>query len=96
MSHHLYSTMTERHGIVNVVMGYDPSHDHVFCTVRAEGDDRPLYTGSEDEQAGTHQLDVEYYRNIFAVLKLSVPESMFVEIQRDQRTSNGTRFLVHD
>jgi len=73
-----------------------PPMTNVFCSIRAEGDDRPLYTSSEDEQAGTHQQDVDYYRNIFAVLQLSVPESMFVEIQRDQRGSDGTRFLVHD
>ena len=33
MSHHLHSLKTEEYGIVNVVMGYDPSGGHIFCTV---------------------------------------------------------------
>ncbi len=96
MSHHLHSLSTDEYGIVNVVMGYDPSGGHIFCTVKQERNDRPLYTSQDDDQGGIHQLDVEYYRAILALLGLAVPESMFREVQRDQASRVASRFFVHD
>lgn len=84
MSHHLHSVSTEEYGIVNVDMGYDPSLHHIFCIVKQESNDTPLYTSLEDDQGGAHQQDVEYFRGILDLLGLSVPESMFVELQLDQ------------
>ena len=69
---------------MNVVMGYEPSGGHIFCTVKQETTGRPLYNSMDDDEGGTHQLDVEYYRAILALLGLAVPESMFREVQRDQ------------
>ena len=96
MSHHLYSIITPKYGIVNVILGFHRSPDHVFCTVKQEGDERPLYSSIDDERAGSSQRDVEYYRQIFELLQLHVPESMFVEVRRDQESRADSRFLVHD
>ncbi len=96
MSHHLHSVSTEEYGIVNVFMGYDPSGGHVFCTVKQESNDTPLYTSLEDDQGGTHQLDVEYYRAILALLGLTIPESMFRKVKCDQTSRVASPFVVHD
>ena len=96
MSHHLHSQKTKEYGIVNVVMGYEPSGGHIFCTVKQETTDRPLYNSFDDDEGGTHQLDVEYYRAILALLGLAVPESMFREVERDQALRVESRYFVHD
>lgn len=96
MSHHLHNMKTKEYGIVNVVMGYDPSGGHIFCSVKQESSDRVLYSSLNDDQGGTHQLDVEYYRAILFLLGLTVPDSMFREVERDQASRVGSRFFVHD
>ncbi len=95
MSHHLHSLKTEEYGIVNVVMGYDPSGGHI-CTVRQESTDRPLHSSLDDDEGGTHQVDVEYYRAILFLLGLTVADSMFREVKPDQASRAGSRFFVHD
>ena len=96
MSHHLNSQKTNEYGIVNVVMGYEPSGGHIFCTVKQGTSDRPLYNSMDDDEGGTHQLDIEYYRAILAPLGVAVPESMFREVELDQTTRVGSRYFVHD
>lgn len=96
MSHHLHSMKTKEYGIVNVVMGYDPSGGHIFCTVKQESSDRALYSSLDDNQGGTHQLDVEYYRAILFLLGLTVPDSMFREVERDQASRVVSRSFIHE
>ena len=81
---------------MNVILGFAQSPDHIFCTVKCEGSDRPLYSSLEDEKARTHQQNVEYYREIFALLHLRVPESMFIEVKRDRERRDAARCMVHD
>ena len=77
-----------------VVVGYDRTLDYVFLSVfDPKGD--VLYSNLLDENAGTNQQDVEYYRGVLARLNIIVPESMFEEVKRDQIARAGNRIVYH-
>lgn len=79
---------------VTVTMGYDRPLDYVFCTVMAESDEI-LYSNLDDENAGTEQQDVEYFRAALEKLGITIPESVFREVASDQRRRVGNRVMRH-
>jgi hypothetical protein len=70
-----------------VTMGYDRPLNFVFCVARRG--DEVLYSNLHDENAGTHQQDVDYYRPVLASLGIEVPESMYHGVSFDQQTRTG-------
>ena len=90
--HRFHGTMREVP--VAVVLGYDRPLDYVFCTVIDRAGEI-LYSNLSDEDAGTHQQDVSYYRNVLADMQIEVPEAMFVEVAKDQLRRTGNRVEVH-
>lgn len=96
MSQHYFVTTHARRP-VRVVMGYDRALNYVFMTVERLDDDRHIYLYSNrfDEEAGTHCQDVYHYRDVLMDLRLTVPASMFDEVERDRTSRMGNRVVHH-
>jgi hypothetical protein len=81
---------------VAVTLGYDRPLDFVFCTIIRDGEeDSPVYTNLDDDDAGTHLQDVDYYRSVLEGLGILVPEKMFAEVESDQANAVGNRVVDH-
>ena len=94
MSQHVF-----RINSLEIVMGYDTILDYVFCTVfspfaKTDKEYMP-YSNFDDPHAGTHQQDVRYFKEKLAELGLKVPDSMYREVEVDQRERNGRREMEH-
>ncbi|MDP9052495.1 MAG: hypothetical protein M3O31_17510 [Acidobacteriota bacterium] len=94
MSQHIVEMRNAKGDTVTVTMGYDRPLDFVFCTVMSQEDDL-IYSNLDDDEAGTLQQDVDYYRAILERLGLHVPESVFQEVASDQIGRVGNRVVVH-
>lgn len=82
----------------DVPIGKTP--DYIFMYVEpidddGEGGDDLIYNSLTDPEAGTSCTDVTYYRSILAGLKITIPESMFQETQRDQAARTTNRSIEH-
>ena len=93
MSRHIYNTQTDELGDVQVVLGYDRPLDYVFCTISTKKGF--LYSNMSDIEALTTQQDVGYYRDILAQHGITVPESMFEQVELDQFNREGNRVVDH-
>jgi hypothetical protein len=94
MSQHIFRTVDGNGIAVTVTLGYDRPLDFVFCTVM-DAQDEPIYTNLDDDDAGTHQQDIDYYRPILTRLGIEVPEAMFDEVESDQTKVVGNRVVDH-
>jgi len=94
MSQHIVETKNAKGNSVTVTLGYDRPLDFVFCTVMSQEDD-VIYSNLDDDDAGTLQQDVDYYRPVLERLGLHVPESVFQEVASDQIGRVGNRVVVH-
>jgi hypothetical protein len=94
MSQHIFETNNAQGAPVTVTMGYDRPLDYVFCTVLYPNDE-VIYSNLDDDDAGTHQQDVDYYRPVLQKLGLHIPESMFREVKSDQLGCIGNRVKIH-
>ncbi len=94
MSQHIFETTNAKGARVTVTMGYDLPLDYVFCTVMAENDDI-IYSNLDDDDAGTEQQEVNYYRPVLEKLGIHVPESVFREVVSDQLRCVGNRVVTH-
>ncbi|WP_128915684.1 hypothetical protein [Granulicella sibirica] len=94
MSQHIIRTVDGSGIAVTVTLGYDRPLDFVFCTVM-NAQNEAIYTNLDDDDAGTHQQDIDYYRPILARLGIEVPEAMFAEVESDQANVVGNRFVDH-
>lgn len=94
MSQHIFATTNAQGDSVTVTMGYDRPLDFVFCTVMTREND-VIYSNLDDDDAGTHQQDVDYYRPVLEALGLHVPESVFHEVSEDQIGRVGNRVVTH-
>ena len=90
MSQHIFRTTLA----VEVTLGYDRPLDYVFCTVAAPAGEI-LYSNLNDDGAGTTCQDVQYFREKLAAFGLSVPESMWAEVECDQWNRVGNRTVEH-
>jgi hypothetical protein len=95
MSQHIFNATTADGENVTVTMGYDRPLDFVFCTVIADGG-KILYSHLDDTEAATHQQEVDYYRGVLQQYGITVPDSVFQEVQADQLQRVGNRVVVHD
>jgi hypothetical protein len=94
LSQHIFETTDPEGKGLTVTMGYDRPLDFVFCTVMTRDDDI-IYSNLDDDDAGTHQQDVDYYRSVLHELRLNVPESVFREVIADQLGRVGNRVVTH-
>jgi hypothetical protein len=105
MSQHIF--YTEHQGKpITVMMGYDRPLRHVFMSIMVdtfedtdeddEGDAMEVYTSLQDKDAGLKCFDVNYYRRVLERLRITIPESMFTEVMRDQNENVGNRMVTHD
>lgn len=94
MSQHIFKTNNAQGELVTITMGYDRPLDYVFCTVMGE-DGEIIYSNLDDEDAGTEQQNVDYFRPILEKLGLQVPENMFQEVIADQRARVGNRVVTY-
>jgi hypothetical protein len=94
VSQHIFRTVDGSGVAVTVTLGYDRPLDFVFCTVM-DPHGEPIYTNLDDEDAGTHQQDILYYRPILNRLRIEIPEAMFAEVESDQANIVGNRVVDH-
>ena len=101
MSQHLFSTVCQGCSI-KVVIGYDRALGHIFMNIVSDGfvgkgvgNVCELYTSIQDVNAGLSCTDVSYYRNVLSRLGITVPESMFAEVMRDQYMDVGNRIVSY-
>jgi hypothetical protein len=94
MSQHILETRNALGEHVTVAMGYDRQLDYVFCTVTA-GNGELVYSNLSDDDAGTRQQEIDYYRFLLEDFGIEVPESMYQEVESDQLHRVGNRFVVH-
>ena len=95
MSQHIFDTTDSQGNEVTVTMGYDRPLNFVFCTVMTRDDD-VIYSNLDDDDAGTHQQEVNYYRSVLEALGVQVPESVFREVAVDQLRRVGNRVVTHN
>src|SRR3954452_20996070 len=93
MSQHLFAATPLAGKPVTVILGYDRVLNYVFCTVTVE--EEIVYSNLADPEAGTDQQNIEYFRPVLQELGVTVPESMFVEVTKDQLGRVGNRTEVH-
>ena len=93
MSHHRYNGKDEAGTPVYVLMGYDRPLDYVFMTVEARNG-LMLYSNLADPDAEDCQ-NVRYFEGVLKEMNLAVPETMFREVERDQKARAGNRTLLH-
>jgi hypothetical protein len=96
MSQHHFLTVHAQRPI-RVVMGYDRALNYVFMTVERLDDAERiyLYNNRFDEEAATHCQDVYHYRDVLVDLRLTVPASMFSEVEHDRINRVGNRIVDH-
>ena len=94
MSQHIFETNNAQGAPVTVTMGYDRPLVYVFCTV-LDPNDKVIYSNLDDDDAGTLQQEVDYYRPVLERLGLHVPESVFQEVASGQIGRIGNRVVVH-
>lgn len=95
MSQHYFNTLTQDGEPVSVLMGWDRPLGHFFLVVEKDtDDDEYLYSNLDDPQA-LFNRPLSYYREKLAILGIDVPDSMFVEIERDKAMNTGNRYVWH-
>lgn len=95
MSQHTFRTTNAQGVRVKIVLGWDRPVSEFFATVRSEDptddedDDGLMYASLYDPSADTSSLD--YFRAKFTELGISVPDTMFAEVQGDAERNAGNR-----
>lgn len=102
MSRHYFGT--EHKGMpITVVLGWDRPMGHFFLVVHkpAELSDRSMRVDDDDflysnlHERTPFELDLDYYRQVLRYFGITVPESMFIEVQRDAEENVGNRDITH-
>jgi len=99
MSRHYFKTSHEGSPIT-VLIGWDRPMNNFFLVIEkpAElvGNSMAfdfLYTNLQERDPFNHDLD--YYRAVLRHFQIVVPESMFIEVQRDFEKKIGNRVANH-
>ena len=90
--HRFYGSDTNGTSVL-VTMGYDRPLDYVFMTVEARNG-LMLYSNLADPDADDCQ-NVRYFEGVLKEMNLAVPETMFLEVEKDQQNRAGNRTLRH-
>ena len=102
MSQHYFDTFHKGYPIT-VLLGWDRPMDYFFLvvekpteliddTMKVESDDF-LYSNLHESDPFNHGLD--YYREVLRHFQIGVPESMFIQVQRDRERYTGNRVAKH-
>lgn len=102
MSRHYFDT-SHKGFPITVVLGWDRPMNYFFLTIKkppelidstmmAEDEDF-LYSNLHESDPFDHDLD--YYRGVLRHFHILVPESMFIEVQRDCERNTGNRIVKH-
>ncbi len=102
MSRHYFDTFHKGFPIT-VLLGWDRPMDYFFLviekpaeltdtTMKVESDDF-LYSNLHEHDPFNHDLD--YYRQVLRYFQIVVPDSMFIEVQRDFERYIGNRVVRH-
>lgn len=102
MSRHYFDTFHKGYPIT-VLLGWDRPMDYFFLvvekpteliddTMKVESDDF-LYSNLHESDPFNHGLD--YYREVLRHFQIGVPESMFIQVQRDRESYTGNRVAKH-
>ncbi|MGP3790509.1 hypothetical protein [Pseudomonas sp. B392_1p] len=102
MSRHYFDTLHKGFP-VTVVLGWDRPMAYFFLviekppeliddTMKVEDEDF-LYSNLQESDPFSH--DLGYYREVLRHFQIVVPESMFIEVQRDLERNIGNRVVDH-
>ncbi|MGO3130334.1 MAG: hypothetical protein ACTIJQ_00985 [Alcaligenes sp.] len=99
MSRHCFDTFHEGFPI-NVLLGWDRPLDNYFLVIEKPANviENPmtfdhLYSNLHEVDPFDHGLD--YYREVLRSFQIDVPESMFIEVERDRERHTGNRVVTH-
>lgn len=103
MSQHHFNTVHKGYPIT-VILGWDRPMQHLFLLIRKPAeleddtvqvlDENFLYSNLYEADPFGHDLD--YYREVLRRFQVSVPESMFNQVQIDAVMNAGNRFVKHE
>jgi hypothetical protein len=94
MSQHFYQTQHQGKEVI-VQLGYDRPIGHVFMVVQeASGQHDPIY--SNLFQADPFGLTLTDYRRVLADLQITVPETMFEQVELDADFNVGNRVVWYE
>lgn len=93
MSQHNF--LTQHNGMEVVVqLGFDRPLGHLFMVIaQASGHNDPIY--SNQFQPDAFDLTLTDYRSVLGEMGISVPESMFEQVELDQALGVGNRVAWH-
>ncbi|MGV8399252.1 hypothetical protein ACV33W_08520 [Pseudomonas aeruginosa] len=102
MSQHYFKT-AHKGSPITVLLGWDRPMGHFFMVIQKPEEliDNAMMVEDEDHlYSNLHEVDpfgkdLTYYRQVLHHFGISVPESMFIEVQRDFETNAGNRFATH-
>lgn len=101
MSQHIFVGTAAPNRQVKVLMGWDRPLQHVFMVVEQLGDaandpvDEDLYLYSNLDEPEPENMTLDDFRSKLEELKIAVPESMFIETDRDRANNVGNRVVRH-
>jgi hypothetical protein len=98
MSRHYFATVHK--GVpVTVILGWDRPMDYFFLMIQKSAeliedtmqveDDEFLYSNLHETDPFGH--DLAYYREVLRHFQIVVPESMFIQVERDREMNTGNR-----
>ena len=102
MSRHYFDTVHKGFPIT-VILGWDRPMDYFFLVIEkpAELIDDTMKVESDDFlYSNLHEIDpfslgLDYYRKVLRYFHILVPESMFIQVQRDYERYTGNRVARH-
>lgn len=102
MSNHYFATTHKGHP-VTVNLGWDRPLSYFFMVItkpvelRDESqlvdDEDYLYSNLHEREP--FEMDLDYYRHVLNHFSISVPESMFKEVEEDMFNDVGNRVVTH-
>ena len=97
MSQHYYHETDPDGSCITVLLGWDRPLQHVFLVVTKESKDQKteeiLYSNLDDPIS--YGQGLVYFRNKVSDLGLSLPETMYAEVEKDQANNIGNRIAQH-
>lgn len=97
MSQHYYHDTDPDGSCITVLLGWDRPLQYVFLVVTKESKDRKTeeMTYSNLDDPSSRGQDLVYYRNKVSDLGLSLPETMYTQVEKDQANNIGNRIVQH-
>ncbi|AZD86822.1 hypothetical protein M5C90_24240 [Pseudomonas chlororaphis subsp. piscium] len=102
MSQHLFKTV-HKGFTVTVQLGWDRPMGYFFMVIHKPENliDSAMMVDDDDYlYSNLHEIhpfgkDLDYYRQVLRHFDITVPESMFIETQRDCESNAGNRVATH-